>query len=133
VLLLSMVPSTEQKPVWVSSRVILTPVETELELEDREELDSELDDLDEEDMDDREDEETEEEETDEREDDTEEREELERLDDRLEDIDDEVRVPPHMLPVTVGVSTAPFAFTCTPNATVWPGCMPAFQLRLVAL
>jgi hypothetical protein len=128
-----MVPSTEQKPVWFSSRVILTPVETELELEDREELDSELDDLDEEDMDDREDEETEEE-TDEREDDTEEREELERLDDRLEDeAIDETWVPPHMLPVTVGVSTAPFAFTCTPNATVCPGCMPAFQLRLVAV
>lgn len=129
-----MVPSTEQNPDWFSCKVILTPLATELELDDREELlDDKLDDLDEDDRDDREDEETEEEETNEREDDTEEREELEILDDRLEDTDDEDWVPPHMLPVTTGVSTAPLALTCTPNATVWPGCMLPFQLMLVAV
>ncbi len=111
---------------------MLTPFETELVLDDREELDR-LDDIDEDDRDDREDEETEEEETNEREDDTEEREELEILDDRLEDLDDDIWVPLQILPVTAGVSTAPLALTCTPNATVCPGCMLAFQLMLVAV
>jgi hypothetical protein len=120
VLLLSIVPSTEQKPDWFSCNVMLTPFASE-------ELDSELDDLDDEDRDDREDEEIDEEETDEREDD---REELEILDDRLEDTDE--GWVPQMLPVTVGVSALPLVFTCTPNAIVCPGCMLPFQLTLLA-
>lgn len=127
-----MVPSTEQKPDWFSSNVILTPFATELDELELEELESELDDRDEEDIDDREDEDTEEEETDEREDDTEEREELEILDERLDDIADEACVPAQMLPVTFGVSALPLVFTCTPNATVCPGCILPFQLTLVA-
>jgi hypothetical protein len=62
----------------------------------------------------------------------------EELEDRLELIDeeereDDVTEPPHMLPVTTGVSIAPLPLTCIPKATVCPGCMLPFQLRLVAL
>lgn len=67
--------------------------------------------------------------------------ELDKLEDRLEDLDelideereDEATVPPQTLPVTVGVSIAPLPLTCIPKATVCPGCILPFQLRLVAL
>lgn len=36
-------------------------------------------------------------------------------------------------PVTIGVSTAPLVFTCTPKETVFPGCTLPFQLKLDAL
>jgi hypothetical protein len=51
---------------------------------------------------------------------------LERIDDA-----DEV-LPVQIAPVTAGVSTAPLVLTCTPKETVWPGCTPPFQPRLVA-
>ncbi len=71
----------------------------------------------------------------------EDRDELDKLEDRLEDLDeltdeereDEATVPPQTLPVTVGVSIAPLPLTCIPKATVCPGCILPFQLRLVAL
>jgi hypothetical protein len=58
------------------------------------------------------------------------RDELDKLEDRLEDLDeliDEERededaiAPPHIEPVTDGVSIAPFPLTCIPNVRVCPG------------
>lgn len=68
----------------------------------------------------------------------EERDKLEEREDELMLIDeereeDETCVPPQILPVTVGVSMAPLAFTCIPKATVCPGWILPFQLRLVAV
>ena len=51
--------------------------------------------------------------------------------DLLVDTDDVL--PPQIAPVTVGVSTVPFALTCKPNATVCPGWILLFQLKLEAL
>lgn len=49
-------------------------------------------------------------------------------------VDTEDTAPPQIAPVTAGVSIAPLlAFTCTPNATVCPGWILPFQLKLVAL
>ena len=58
-----------------------------------------------------------------------------RDDDVLEGVtlDDQETALPQIAPVTAGVSTAPLVFTCIPKATVWPGWIAPFQLRLVAL
>jgi hypothetical protein len=67
---------------------------------------------------------------------------LELILDRLEDLDelideeredDEATVPPHIEPVTDGVSIAPLPLTCIPNVRVCPGWILLFQLILVAL
>lgn len=47
--------------------------------------------------------------------------------------DAEEALPPQILPVTSGVSTAPLVFTCTPKDAICPGCRFPFQLKLVAL
>lgn len=53
------------------------------------------------------------------------------LDERTLDAADEVT--PQIVPVTTGISTAPLVLTCIPNDTVCPGGIPPFQLKLDAL
>ena len=53
------------------------------------------------------------------------------LDERILDATDEAA--PQIAPVTTGVSTAPLVLTCIPNETVCPAGILPFQLKLDAL